>query len=67
MKELIIQIKIDKHQTATVIKRQGFEESVSSNYEVIGILENLIRIEQDKMTKNSTTVTNSQSENGSKK
>jgi len=67
MKELVIQVRIDKHQTATIMKKQGFDENVSTGYEVIGILQNLIRIEQDKMLENSTTVTKSQSENGQKK
>ena len=57
MKELIIQVRIIKGQTATVVKRNGFEDNVSSNYEVIGILQNLIKLEQDKMEEAGTTVT----------
>jgi len=56
---LIIQVRVNKNQTATVVKKQGFEENVSSSYEIIGILQNLIKIEQDKMAGNSQTVTKS--------
>jgi len=57
MKELLIQIRINDTQTATVIKKQGFNENVSSSYEIIGILQNIIRIEQDKMMEMSTSTT----------
>lgn len=59
MKELIIHVKIDKVQTATVIKRNGFDKNISSSYEVIGILQNLIKLEQDKMETDGTTISKS--------
>jgi len=59
MKELIIQIRVNESQTATIMKKQGFDNTVSSSYEIIGILQNLIKIEQDKMAENSTSVTKS--------
>jgi len=60
MKELIIQVRVNETQTATIIKKQGFDSTVSSSYEIIGILQNLIKIEQDKMYKDSTSVTQTQ-------
>lgn len=49
MKELKIHIKIDNDKVITAINKLGFDNSASSNFEVVGILQNLIRIEQDKM------------------
>ena len=49
MKELKIHIKIDGNNIATAVNKLGFDDSASSTFEIIGILQNLIRIEQDKM------------------
>ena len=49
MKELKIHVRINGDKTATAVERKGFDNTVSSNFEVIGILQNLIRIEQDKV------------------
>jgi len=57
MKELIIQVKINENQTATIIKKNGFDNNVSTNFEIIGILQNLIKIEQDKLDAKTTTIT----------
>lgn len=49
MKELKIHVKISEENIATAVQRKGFDNSASTNLEIIGILQNLIRIEQDKM------------------
>lgn len=49
MKELRIHVRINNDKTATAVERKGFDNSASSNFEIIGILQNLIRIEQDKI------------------
>jgi len=49
MKELKIHVKIGEENVATAVQRKGFDNSASTNLEIIGILQNLIRIEQDKM------------------
>ena len=51
IKELTIQVRISNEGVATVMKKKGFEETASSNFEVIGILQNLIHLEQEKMNK----------------
>ncbi len=49
MKELKIHIKINGNNIATAVNKLGFDESASSTFEIIGILQNVIRIEQDKL------------------
>ena len=49
MKELRIHVRIKDDKIATAVQKKGFDNSASSNLEIIGILQNLIRIEQDKM------------------
>jgi hypothetical protein len=49
MKEILIQIRVDGKHIATAIKKEGFDESASSTLEVIGILQNLLSTEQDKL------------------
>lgn len=49
MKELKIHVKILGDKVASAVEKKGFDEnSASTSLEVIGILQNLIRIEQDK-------------------
>lgn len=49
MKELKIHVKILGNKVATAVEKIGFDNnSASASLEVIGILQNLIRIEQDK-------------------
>jgi len=59
MKELIIQVCINNNQIATVVQKKGFnnQNPSSTTFEVIGILQNLIRMEQDKLEGKTTTVT----------
>jgi len=49
MKELKIHVRISEDKIATAVERLGFDNSASSNFEIIGILQNLVKIEQDKM------------------
>lgn len=51
VKELIIQIKVSDEGVASAVKKIGFEENASSHFEVIGILQNLISLEQQKLDK----------------
>jgi len=49
-KYLKIEAKIlDKEKMATLITREGFDDSVSSTLEIIGILENIKKQELDKL------------------
>jgi hypothetical protein len=59
MKELIIQVRIEGNKTATAIQKNGFDDksAASTTYEVIGILQNLIKIEQEKLDSKTTTIT----------
>jgi hypothetical protein len=54
MKQIIIRIETEGDTTKTLVQKIGFEKGVSSNYEVIGMLQNLIDLELKKisMTKN---------------
>lgn len=58
MKELIIQVRINGNQTATAVQKKGFDEkeSASTTFEVIGILQNIIKIEQEKLDSQTTTM-----------
>jgi len=68
MKELIIHVKIIDDKTATAVQKRGFDNSSSSQFEILGILQNILRVEQDKMFKNSTTIsTDDKKENGKSK
>ncbi len=51
IKELIIQVKISEDGIATAMKKQGFTKDASGHFEVIGILQNLINLEQQKIEK----------------
>ena len=58
MKELIIQVRINNNQIATVVQKKGFDNQNpnSTTFEVIGILQNLIKIEQDKLEGKTITI-----------
>lgn len=63
MKELIIHVRINGNHTATVVQKKGFDEKnnpTSTTFEVIGILQNLIKIEQDKLSSKTTIVNKEQ-------
>jgi hypothetical protein len=49
MKELIIQVRVEGQNIATAVTKNGFDDSASSALEVIGILQNVIANEQEKL------------------
>jgi len=49
MKELLIQIRVEGKQIATVVKKTGFDDSASSTAEIVGLLQNLLATEQGKL------------------
>ncbi len=49
MKELLIQVKVSGKGIASMISKNGFDDSASSSLEVIGILQNLLAMEQEKL------------------
>jgi hypothetical protein len=49
MKELIIQVRVDGKSIATAINKNGFDDSASSTLEIIGILQNLVFNEQERL------------------
>ena len=51
VKELVIQIKVSDEGIASAVKKLGFDETPSSHFEIIGILQNLITLEQQKLEK----------------
>ena len=57
-KELIIKVVVENNQTATAIVKKGFnpKRKLSNSYEIVGILQNLIKIEQDRINEISTTI-----------
>jgi hypothetical protein len=49
MKELIIQVRVEGNNIATAITKNGFDDSASSALEIIGILQNVVSNEQEKL------------------
>ena len=49
MKQLMIQIKIDKNRMATATKVEGFSNDMSSQLEILGIIENLSELQKQKI------------------
>ena len=49
MKELIIQVRVEGNNIATAVTKNGFDNSASSALEIIGILQNVISNEQEKL------------------
>lgn len=69
MKELNIKVRIDNNNNiATVVQKNGFEnpESPLTTFQIIGILENLIHLEQQKMDNRITTVSKKLDNNNGK-
>ena len=48
-KELNIKIIIDGNQVGTMVQRKGFSNDISGTFEVIGVLENVLDIEKEKL------------------
>jgi len=51
IKELTIQVRISDEGVASVVKKNGFGDTASGHFEVIGILQNLVVLEQQKLDK----------------
>ena len=52
VKQLKIMVAIDeeKNKVATIVERSGWNmKNISSHFEIIGILENLVNVEKDKL------------------
>ena len=49
IKELTIQVRISDEGVASAVKKIGFGDSASSHFEIIGILQNLIHLERQKL------------------
>lgn len=48
-KEIIIRIIVEGNKIGSMIHKSGFKDDISSNFEVIGILEKIISDEQSKL------------------
>ena len=48
-KEILMRVVIEGNQIGCVIQKNGFDESLSSSFEVLGILQKVVRDEQEKI------------------
>jgi hypothetical protein len=48
-KELNIKVVLEGNQVGTIVQRKGFTNDLSGTFEVIGILENILEIEKEKV------------------
>jgi hypothetical protein len=48
-KELNIKVVLEGNQIGTMVQRKGFTNDLSGTFEVIGILENILEIEKEKV------------------
>lgn len=51
VKEIRITVKISEEGVASLVQKNGFEDTASSHFEFMGILQNLIALEQEKIKK----------------
>lgn len=49
MKELLMRVRIDGDHIETIVRPKGFDRSASTSLEIIGILQNVISLEMDKL------------------
>ena len=49
MKEVLIKIRLEGNRILSAIETDGFDDTIHSNMEIIGILENLKSVELDKL------------------
>ena len=49
MKEVLIRVRIQGDEIETIIKPRGFEYTAETSLTIIGILQNMIGLEQDKL------------------
>ena len=57
-KEFLLRVVIDGDRIGTVLQKNGFDESLSSSFEVIGILQKVVNDEQSKIDKKLDVRTN---------
>jgi hypothetical protein len=50
-KELIIKVVIVNDQIGAVVSRSGFPDTLSSSFEIVGVLQKLVKDEQEKLDK----------------
>jgi len=50
-KEILLRIVIDGDRIGSIIQRNGFDDSLSSAFEVLGILQKVVKDEQEKIDK----------------
>jgi len=49
MKELLMRVRINGDEIETIVRPKGFEKSASTSLEIIGILQNVIALETEKL------------------
>ena len=49
MKELLMRVRIEGDEIETIVRPRGFDKSASTSLEIIGILQNVIGLEMDKL------------------
>jgi len=49
MKEILIRVRIEGDEIESVVKHKGFYETAETSLTIIGVLENLKMLEQDKL------------------
>ena len=49
MKELLMRVRIDGDEIETIVRPKGFDKSASTSLEIIGILQNVMALEMDKL------------------
>mgnify|MGYP001300020664 CR=1 FL=1 len=56
-KEILLRVVIDGQRIDSIIQKRGYDGSLSSSFEIIGILHKVVRDEQEKIN-NTLKVTN---------
>ena len=49
MKEVLIRVRMEGNEIETLIRPKGFEPGVETSLTIIGILQNMIELEADKL------------------
>jgi len=50
-KEILLRVIIEGNQIASVIQKIGFDDNLSSSFEIIGVLQKIITDEEEKINK----------------
>jgi hypothetical protein len=56
-KEILLKVVVDDNKIGYAIQKNGFEKSLSSSFEVLGILSKVLKDEQEKVEKSLNTET----------